>query len=193
MDCKPKKRKHMTTLSKDSTVTIGLLILLVVGIVTMTAIGVNLQRDVQSHAEAIVRMDNSNTTRFTALHLATQNGITELSTRTDDSITTLEISIDKKLMSLSKDLSLSVNDTKVELAQINLTLSTMLEESRMAIILNEYKSADRWSASAMTRHDAKWLAILQEFHPELHHSDVPDVRQIQDETGYFNRVEQGAQ
>ena len=79
----------------------------------------------------------------------------------------------------------SFNDMNVNLANINVTLDEMLFQTKMKNQLELISMRDRWSAGCMEDHDREWLKVLQEIHPELKQSVIPDVKTIQRNNGFY--------
>ena len=88
------------------------------------------------------------------------------------------------IIALSEKVDGNYQQTSKELKSINNILTKMLTAQEVQNGINIYKLRDRWTAGMMSEHDESWLSILQEFHPELHHDDVPDVSDIQRKFGF---------
>lgn len=88
------------------------------------------------------------------------------------------------ITTLANKVDSNYEKTSQELVKINTILTKMLTAQEVQNGINIYKLRDRWTAGMMETHDDVWLSILQEYHPELRHEDVPDVPAIQRRYGF---------
>ena len=84
-----------------------------------------------------------------------------------------------------KELTKNFNEMNTNLSNINITLDEMLFQTKMKNQLELISMRDRWSAGCMEDHDREWLKVLQEIHPELKQSVIPDVKTIQRNNGFY--------
>jgi hypothetical protein len=74
-----------------------------------------------------------------------------------------------------------VEKTTISLDTINATLTEMLVEARIKNEIAGLEMSDRWTSEMMESFSADWLEVLQEYHPEMKHSNVPNVKDTQRE------------
>jgi len=70
------------------------------------------------------------------------------------------------------------------IARVADTLDKMVFEQEVSNRLDKQLVGDRWTAAMMEAHDNHWLEVLQKIHPDVRHSEIPDVREIQKRFGY---------
>ena len=64
--------------------------------------------------------------------------------------------------------------------EISGTLNDMLFESRVNNELSAMRMGDRWTAQMQEDLQNEWFEMISIIHPELRHSKLPDIREIQD-------------
>ena len=92
----------------------------------------------------------------------------------------------KDIIEINEKLGSYVEQTTAELTKINATLTEMLIETRIKNELASVQMRDRWTSEMMEDYSVAWLSLLQGYHPEMKHSDIPSVKETQRLNGFSN-------